>query len=184
MPRRGERDAGGSSLSLRGLSSLTTLAAFAMRKRPSVGRYFQRQRVSPAPDGASCENHPRIRPYFVVAPSGAAFWACYRAPTTALQPPLPRRGACARKVPTWRLYCRCSATGVPLRGDRVAVGYPRYRSALLGAAALALCFAFPNGFSVGTGATRSAKQHPSGRLRRCPSGSAYSQNRGAEKCRD
>ena len=47
----------------------------------------------------------------------------------------------------------------------------------LGAAALALCFAFPNGFSVGTGATRSAKQHPSGRLRRCPSGSAYSQNR-------
>ena len=38
---------------------------------------------------------------------GAAFWACYRAPTTALQPPLPRRGACARKVPTWRLNCRC-----------------------------------------------------------------------------
>ena len=35
---------------------------------------FQRQRVSPAPDGASCENHPRIRPYLVVAPSGAAFW--------------------------------------------------------------------------------------------------------------
>ena len=70
-------------------------------------RSFQRQRVSPAPDGASCENHPRIRPYLVVAPSGAAFWACYRAPTTALQPPLPRRGACARKVPTWRLNCRC-----------------------------------------------------------------------------
>ena len=34
-----------------------------------------------------------------------------------------------------------------------------------------------NGFSVGTGATRAARQHPSGRLRRCPSGSAYSQNR-------
>ena len=28
-----------------------------------------------------------------------------------------------------------------------------------------------------TGATRAARQHPSGRLRRCPSGSAYSQNR-------
>ena len=61
-----------------GLSSLTTLAAFAKRKRPSVGRYFQRQRVSPAPDGASCENHPRIRPYLVVAPSGAAFWVGVR----------------------------------------------------------------------------------------------------------
>ena len=32
-----------------GFASRTTLAAFAKRKRPSVGRYFQRQRVSPAP---------------------------------------------------------------------------------------------------------------------------------------
>ena len=34
---------------------------------------------------------------------------------------------------------------MPLRGDRVAVGYPRYRSALLGAGALALCLARSNG---------------------------------------
>ena len=30
---------------------------------------------------------------------GAAFWACSRASTTALKPPTPRRGACARKSP-------------------------------------------------------------------------------------
>ena len=34
--------------------------------------------LAPAPDGASCENHPRIRPYLVVAPSGAAFWVGVR----------------------------------------------------------------------------------------------------------
>ena len=34
-----------------------------------------------------------------------------------------------------------------------------------------------NGFPARSGATRAAKQHPSGRLRRCPSGSAYSLNR-------
>ena len=34
-----------------------------------------------------------------------------------------------------------------------------------------------NGFSVGTGATRAARQHPRGRLRRCPAGSASAQNR-------
>ena len=41
--------------------------------------------------------------------------------TTALQPPNPRRGACARKVPTWRLNCRCPSArrggvGVEVRG--------------------------------------------------------------------
>ena len=42
-------------------------------------RSFQRQRVSPAPDGASCENHPRIRPYLVVAPLlGHRFATRYR----------------------------------------------------------------------------------------------------------
>ena len=44
-----------------GLSSRTTLAAFAKRKRPSVGRYFQRQRVSPAPP----RHCARIVPVFV-----------------------------------------------------------------------------------------------------------------------
>ena len=44
-----------------GLSSRTTLAAFAKRKRPSVGRYFQRQRVSPAPP----RHLARIVPVFV-----------------------------------------------------------------------------------------------------------------------
>ena len=40
-----------------------------------------------------------------------------------------------------------------------------------------VCFAPCADNSARSGATRAAKQHPSGRLRRCPSGSAYSQNR-------
>ena len=43
--------------------------------------------------------------------------------STALQPPLPRRGACAIIVPTWRLNCRCPSArrggvgvGVEVRG--------------------------------------------------------------------
>ena len=40
-----------------------------------------------------------------------------------------------------------------------------------------MCFASCADNSARSGATRAAKQHPSGRLRRCPSGSAYSQNR-------
>ena len=86
-------------------------------------RAFQRQRkrhqprglrLSPfgrlfaAPDGASCEKHPRIRPYLVVAPSGAvrrrsgAAFALYNGSTSRS----PRRGACARRVPTCGLNCR------------------------------------------------------------------------------
>ena len=45
------------------------------------------------------------------------------------------------------------------------------------ASAANVCFASCADNSARSGATRSAKQHPSGRLRRCPSGSAYSQNR-------
>ena len=43
-----------------------------------ASRLPTREGCSPAPDGASCENHPRIRPYLVVAPSGAAFWVGVR----------------------------------------------------------------------------------------------------------
>ena len=89
-----------------GLSSRTTLAAFALRKRPSVGRYFQRQRVSPAPP----RHFARIVPVFVprkpLARRRGVLGRSSRSPT-ALQPPLPRRGACAIIVPTWRLNCRC-----------------------------------------------------------------------------
>ena len=65
---------------------------------------------------------------------GAAFWVGFRPSTTTLQPPPPRRGACAIFVPTWRLNCRCPSAR---RRWRWAV---RLR----------------NGFSVGTGATRAA----------------------------
>ena len=92
---------------------------------------------------------PVFVPKKVVAPKGAArrrLGSAFALPQRLYFPP-PRRGACARRVPTCGLNCRCSATGVPLRGDRVAVGYPRYRSALLGAARLVgvgSCLAFPN----------------------------------------
>ena len=69
--------------------------------------------------------------------------------TTALQPPNPRRGACARKVPTWRLNCRCPSArrggvGVEVRGAssqrwlcRVPIG------------GVVLCVAFPQRVPLG-----------------------------------
>ena len=118
-PRRGEKDAGGSSNSFRGASL----------------RSFQRQseKFSPrraAPDGAACEKHPRVRPNLVVAPWGAArrrLGLRYRLSKRLSNSALPRRGACARKVPTRWLNC-----ALPL-----------------GAAALALCFAFPQRVPLG-----------------------------------
>ena len=97
-------------------------------------RAFQRQRKRhqprrAAPDGASCEKHPRIRPYLVVAPSGAvrrrsgAAFALYNGSTSRS----PRRGACARRVPTCGLNCR-----LPLGAAR------------RGGVGVEVCFAFPN----------------------------------------
>ena len=61
-----------------GGASRTTLATSL--REATFGRSIlpTREGCSPAPDGASCENHPRIRPYLVVAPSGAAFWVGVR----------------------------------------------------------------------------------------------------------
>ena len=61
-----------------GFASLTTLAAFALRKRPSVGRYFQRQRVSPRAAAPSCERSPHLSQQSRWR-GGAAFWVGVRA---------------------------------------------------------------------------------------------------------
>ena len=111
-PRRGEKDAGGSSNSFRGASL----------------RSFQRQseKFSPrraAPDGSSCEKHPRIRPYLVVAPSGAvrrrsgAAFALYNGSTFRS----PRRGACAKRVPTCGLNCRLPLGAAGRQGRKRAL---------------------------------------------------------------
>ena len=101
------------------------------------GRFFalhNARRFSPAPP----RHCARIVPVFVpTKPLARRRGVLGRRSrfSTALQPPLPRRGACAIIVPTWRLNCRCPSAR---RRWRWAV---RLR----------------NGFSVGTGATRSAK---------------------------
>ena len=68
-----------------GFASLTTLAAFAKRKRPSVGRYFQRQRVSPRAAAPLCENCPRIRPNKAVGAAARRFGLAF-APQQRLYP--------------------------------------------------------------------------------------------------
>ena len=93
-------EAGGSSLSLRwrgarrggwrvpissgaGLGLLRPLRGSLRSGNPTptarANLAFPNDRgLAPAPDGASCEKCPPIRPCLVVDPSGAAFWACYR----------------------------------------------------------------------------------------------------------
>ena len=78
-----------------GFASLTTLAAFAKRKRPSVGRYFQRQRVSPAPPRHSASEVPTCPNKAVGAAArrfGSAF-ALYNGSTTTKPAP---RGLCEK----------------------------------------------------------------------------------------
>ena len=87
---------------------------------------------------------------------GAAFWACSRASTTALKPPTPRRGACARKSPNL-------AAELPLP---------------LGAAALALGGASPQRLLRGDGgdAGGEAAQNRARRFgakRVCPESAAF-----------
>ena len=160
----------------------------------------------------------------VVAPSGAGrgVWGWRSPSTTALQFRYPRRGACARIIPTWGLNCRSPSARRGWAALKCAARLPNDGSAAFPCAALVrafaflqrarlglppprpirlclklplrvpsgagrssrcvrlavdVCFALPTDSPRMTGATRSAKQHPSGRLRRCPSGSAYSQNR-------
>ena len=114
-----------------GFASLTTLAAFAKRKRPSVGRYFQRQRVSPAPPRHCARIVPVFVPTKPLARRRGVLGRSSRSPT-ALQPPLPRRGACAIIVPTWRLNCRCTPASAPFglafgEGDTRASATLAYR---------------------------------------------------------
>ena len=103
MPRRGEKDAGGSSLSLLGLRfALSNDRGLAPRRRAIV------RAKSPL-----VPTKPLARRRGVLGRRSRF--------TTALQPPNPRRGACARKVPTWRLNCRCPSArrggvGVEVRG--------------------------------------------------------------------
>ena len=62
--------------------------------------------------------------------------------------------------------------------DDTAQNQPRSRRELRLARPTPSAQSRPNsGLSARTGATRAARQHPSGRLRRCPAGSAYAQNR-------
>ena len=119
-------------------------------------RAFQRQRKRhqprrAAPDGASCEKHPRIRPYLVVAPSGAvrrrsgSAFALYNGSTSRS----PRRGACARRVPTCGLNCRLPL-GAARRRWRLVVPCSSQRWLCRGPlGGVVLCFAFPQRARLG-----------------------------------
>ena len=104
--------------------------------RPILGgggaRVPQRQRVSPrARRGFARE----VSPYSSLlgrCPFGRGVWGCVRVSPTPLSFLYPRRGACAREVPTRWLNCRCTPASAPF-GSPSARGYPRR-----GAAALAL----------------------------------------------
>ena len=105
-----------------GGASRTTLATSL--REATFGRSIlpTREGCSPAPDGAPPIAAPAGRPkgrWILVRESSPYSSLLGRCPIgrgvlgrrsrfpTALQPPNPRRGACARKVPTWRLNCRC-----------------------------------------------------------------------------
>ena len=96
----------------------------------------------------------------------------------------PRRGgvgSCLGVPPT-------SEIGIPIPAPDLVVPYFSQKAALACAigrgsrsvvcsSAVDVCFAFLTDFPRGRGRRGRLTQHPSGRLRRCPSDSAYSQNR-------
>ena len=119
----------------------------------------------PAPDGASCEKCPRIRPYSVVAPSGAGRGVlgrrsrfnngstiplsapkseCDARPSLVAELPL-LLGAARRR---WRLVVPCSSQRwlcrVPLGGVGVVPCSSQRRVLGLPLSGVGSCFAFPN----------------------------------------
>ena len=140
----------------------------------------QRKRHQPrraAPDGASCEKHPRVRPNLVVAPSGAArrrLGLRYRLSKRLSNSASPRRGASARKSPNL-----VAELCVPPRRGGVGVGRCVSPTSSLGLPTPAPdwfvpCFSqklpllVPSGAGRGLKACSSAPPlaRPSGRLRR------------------
>ncbi len=80
----------------------------------------------------------------VVAPSGAGrgVWGWRSPSTTALQFRYPRRGACARIIPTWGLNCRCPSARRGWAALKCAARLPNDGSAAFPCAALVRAFAF------------------------------------------
>ena len=106
------------------------------------------RKLAPAPEGASCEKCPRIRPCLVVAPSGAAFGSAFALQQRLYFPLSAPRGLCENS-PNLGAELPLPLGAARLVGVGSCFAFPQRRLRGLPLCGVGSCFAFPQRARLG-----------------------------------